>query len=245
MIELIDACSLQLSQGPIDWEAVVLSGVEGVYWKSSQYSSTWDHTFDQQTELARKAGLRVGAYHFCSQASNPYDQMKFFHMASSGLGKDVGDLPPMLDWEFCSVLAPINCVTWLVEAYKACQRLWYPDTAERILDGSGERKTLIYTYPDFSSRHQPYLAESGIERVPLAIANYGVEKGKPMLPKPWTDWTIHQYVGNGGRVDGIKPDCDRSVFNGDRQAWDAFCGINRPAGISVLGKAAIDDIDLS
>lgn len=253
-VQVLDACSIQVSGKQIDWDKVYEDGWRGVYWKASQYSSTWDHTFSKQIDLARKAGLAVGAYHFCSQNSDPVKQMKFFHTASDGVGMADGELPPMIDWEFCSTHPGIpekNCVEWLRDAAAAVTELWYPDNAKRILAGRLERRPVIYTYPDYSKNRHPSLKLpefDGLGAYPLCWAAYASKKGSDgawklipwdpsdnaepsalgaiySVPSPWNTWTLWQYSGNNGKpVPGVYCDIDRQLFNGDFDQFKVFLG---------------------
>lgn len=245
-MNFIDGIDISGMQGDIDAEKIAKAGFKFAYVKASQYSSTRDLKFDQYVKQLKAAGLHVGAYHFCFQGSDPEDQMKFFYNACEGLGSQVGDMPPMIDWEFCkndaqgNPLTPNRCVEWLETASAKASKLWYPDTAQRLLDGFQARKPVIYTYPYFASQHQPLLADSGVWQYPLCYASYKSEgqklvawyppkegKTSPLhkLPAPWKDWTLWQYSGNfGTKVPGVGPDCDRQLFNGTYEDLLRFCG---------------------
>lgn len=240
----IDLCSLQ---GTIDPQKIKDSGIRYAYVKSSQYSSTVDSTFHGYVSQLKSVGIAVGAYHFCFQGSDPEKQMEHFFRASEGLGKEVGELPPMIDWEFCkndsagNPLSSKQCVEWLQAAVAKATKLWYPGNAERILSGEMPRKPVVYTYPFYAEQHQPELelAEE-LGSYPLCYASYksnGPEllpwdplkegKYKPIhkLPKPWKDWTLWQYSGNKGmKVPGIGPDCDRQLFAGGEKEFLKFLG---------------------
>lgn len=225
----IDVSSVQKN---LDANAIRDAGFEFAYVKASQYSSTPDLQFDTLVDRLRAAGLRVGAYHFCSHSTDPVTQAEFFYRASGGLGSEPSELPPMIDWEFCTPQNypdhPGHCVDWLVKFAKRCKEKWY---------GHSDRLPIIYSYPSYCSNHQPALETSALNEYPLCFASYGPGPGIPpmskipfhKLPLPWTDWVLCQYSGNNGvDVPGVGV-CDRQVFNGDRAAWDAFCGITNQA----------------
>jgi len=235
MIKLIDLCSIQ---GTIDADKIKAAGIDGAYVKASQYSSTWDHRFDGYISELTRVGISCGAYHFCSQQTDPVKQMKFFKLASTCYGSStmIGTLPPLLDWEFCHALDPKVCVDWLTTAAAEVTNLW-------------GREPVIYTYPNYSSVHQPHLGNSTLGRYKLFLAAYksvnGVlvpwepEDGQtpetalgPVYapPKPWSKVTLWQYSGNKGqRVPGIAGDVDRSCFLGPGAEWDELRMIKRPA----------------
>lgn len=250
----IDLCGVQeYKPGAVDFKKVKEAGFEFVYAKSSQYSKTKDFTFDSLVDRARDAGLRVGAYHFCSHDSDPEAQAEHFFRASNGLGRLPGELPPMGDWEFCTSSVyvppkyplghPAHCINWGERFMKRVTELWYPDNARMQVP----RLPTLYTYPNYAGRHQPQLSASTLGIYPLTYASYKSEPdGKggyklvgwlpkesqgPLhkIPGPWADWKLWQYSGNNGlRVPGVPGDCDRQLFNGSQGDWAEFLGLCRP-----------------
>ena len=84
-------------QGTIDWEKVAKTpGLKYAYIKASEGVSFTDPKFKQNIAAAKKAGLRVGAYHFYSEKSDITAQFNHF---KSLYPKDHADLLPMLDIE--------------------------------------------------------------------------------------------------------------------------------------------------
>jgi lysozyme len=245
-VKVIDGCDLCSLQGNVDFDRMANESAGGpdrepmrfVYIKSSQYSGTPDMNFMRYADAAQKAGLMVGAYHFCSQASDPDAQMRFFYRTSGGMGKNPGELPPMIDWEYCTVPPPLHCVDWLRKALETAEDLWYPQNQSHALVGPRARKPVVYTYPYYAKQHQPYLDLSGAENYPLCQATYVSKKDYPQefqldLVKaisPWSVPTLLQYSGNGGmRVPGVSVDCDRDLFLGSIAEFEQFCGIFRTA----------------
>ncbi len=232
----LDLCSIQ-DVIPINAQAIADAGFQFVYVKSSQYSNIKDHKFDSLVSRLQGAGLRVGAYHFCSHDTDPEEQAAFFFQASGGLGMRAGELPPMLDWEYCTPSKytdhPQHCVDWIQRASRAVDELWYP---------AGQRLSVCYTYPNYAKLHQPALEKSGMDSRPLCYASYKSDgRGQLMpwlplaseaplhkVPAPWTKATLVQYSGDKGLpVPGIAGDCDRQVFLGSHGDFDSFCGIIR------------------
>jgi len=232
VIELADMCSLQ-ALARVDFDKVRDSGIRGVWFKASQFSSGTDPEFAVGVERATKAGLHCGAYHFCYCGSDPAKQMEHFLKVSGGLGKNPGELPPMIDWEFSKnddkgyAIPPSASCRWLLEAARAAEALWY-DQVDRL--------PILYTYPFFAQERQPFLGTLGeLERFPLCLAAY------PKLvtpPRPWKEATVHQYVGNGGKVPGVPVDCDRDRFLGDEAAFQRFLGYSEPSGVKVVPDEA-------
>lgn len=228
----IDVCSLQKD---LDAEVVAKHGFRFAYIKSSQYSSIKDLQFGILRDKLQKAGLAVGAYHFAAHDSDPAKQMEFFYRASEGLGSGPGELPPMLDWEFCTPSKykdhPKHCVGWLETALGAIQELWYPNNKDRI----NKRYGVVYTYPNYSSQHQPDLGNQvWIANHPLCFASYSGSKALPPeghvtyhnTPKPWSKAILTQYSGNVGmQVPGVVGACDRDLFNGNETEWKELLGL--------------------
>lgn len=255
----IDLCSIQ-DAVPINYKAVADAGFHFAYVKCSQYSSTRDHKYRKLVDGLLSAGLRVGAYHFCAHDTDPERQAEFFFRASEGLGQKAGELPPMMDWEFCTPSKypnhPKHCVTWIKKFARKVTELWYPDNAHRRIP----RLPVLYSYPNYCGTHQPALSEEvELGEFPLCYASY---KSKPngkgsyelvpwlpspeqgplhAIPKPFTRWTLWQYSGDKGlRVPGISVDCDRQLFNGSQGDWAEFLGMIRP--VHQTEKDVIDDV---
>lgn len=234
-VDGFDLCSIQ---GDVDFRKAATEpagpnrpAMRFCYVKSSQYSSTRDHRFPKYVEQATEAGLYVGAYHFIAIVGDPGDQAKFFFDACEGQGSRAGELPPMLDFEYVTKTQPKESVLWVVDFARAVELLWYPDN--RLVAG---RKPLIYTYPSFAQKMEPHLSSSSLTSLPLCMASYGTherpwypnEGQKPYMAKGWQDWKLWQYSGNKGmKVPGVKPDCDRLLFNGSEDDLREFAGLPR------------------
>ncbi len=232
----LDLCSLQW---PVDYQKVKDAGFSFAYIKSSQYSRIMDYRFSAHMAGFKSVGMAVAPYHFCSHDTDPEEQAEFFYRASGGLGSKPGELPPMMDWEFCTPSKypdhPQHCVTWIERFAARVTKLWYPDNSDLLLAGFPARLPVLYTYPFYAAGHQPQLGGSGLAKYPLCYASYSTGTAlQPdripdhKLPSPWTTWTICQHKGNDGRVPGVKGACDMQVFNGNSADWAAFRGINRP-----------------
>ncbi len=221
-------------QYPVNARKIKEAGFDYAYVQSSRYSGQRAANFDKLVDELRGAGLSTGAYHFCSVGSDPKEQAGFFFMASGGLGKLPGELPPLADWEHCTPSLyknhPQHCVSWIVAFMKESTRLWYGDNPSRF--------SSLYTYPDYCSRHQPSLsAEVGLGEYPLCWASYRQDGSVPVsakaapshsIPAPFSRWSLCQYSGNNGKpVPGVPGACDRQVFHGSSAEWADFIGLRR------------------
>jgi len=212
-------------------------GFEFAYVASSRYSNTRELSFPKTLDTLRAAGLRVGVYHFCSHDSDPEAQAEFFHRWSGGVGSQPGELPPMVDWEYCTPAKysphPQHCVTWAERFMARATNLWYPHNESYHT----ARFPVFYTYPNYAATHQPALQQSVLGIYPLDYASYSnTPKVLPKaelqsfhkVPLPWAGARLWQYSGNKGLpVPGIAGDCDRQLFNGSRDDWDVFLGLKK------------------
>lgn len=240
----INGIDVSSNNGHIDFQAVKDAGFEYVYIQASRYSSTKDLPFDKLLDQARRADLRVGSYHFCSQATDARAQAQFAYRACGGLGSANGDLPPMFDWEFCTpsnyvppkypLGHPQHCVSWLVDCLDEATKLWYPNN-DRLIN---PRYPMVYLYPAYGQSHQPALSQAlELAQYPLCYASYRYDSGIPesyqaavsvhQAPNPpWPTITMVQYSGDKGRpVPGVAGACDRQVFCGDEIEWEVLLGL--------------------
>ena len=255
MIDGIDVSYVQTSQ-KIDWQRLTHDDMGGgnpcqfMYIQSSKYSNVADGTFDKTKRTAVQWGLKTGAYHYCSQnhdaqvRTDPQQQMEFFFKSCGGLGKNPGELPPMIDWEHSKVLDRKWNVAWLLRAATTAKELWYPRQVSH-------RRPQVYTYPWFAIEHKDYLIDSGIEEVAdLCFASYKsgavtadnkwglvpwypTEDQLPIhkIPAPWSraHLKVVQYSGDRGiPVPGIPGYTDRMMFLGSQGEFHDFCGEERP-----------------
>lgn len=268
MIDGIDVSYAQ-TQHNIDWEKLTHTTMNPkdpwgdpcrfIYIQSSKYSNVADGTFYKTSDRAYKVGLKRGAYHFCSQnhdakvTTDPQQQMEFFFKSCGGLGRNPGELPPMLDWEYSKTIAQAGeegrkarkwNVQWLMKAALTAKELWYPRQ-------NSHRRPIVYTYPWFAIEHKDYLQDCGIEEVadlcfasyksgPITAANkwgllpwYPTDSQLPIhkIPAPWnrSHLKLVQYSGDFGLpVPGIPGYTDRQMFLGSQGEFHDFCGEERP-----------------
>lgn len=70
----VKGLDLSAHNGDVDFDKVRLAGYEFVYLKSSEGTGFKDSRFERNAAAARKAGLKVGAYHFFRFDSPAYMQ---------------------------------------------------------------------------------------------------------------------------------------------------------------------------
>jgi len=182
-------------QGTIDWGKVAKTkGLEYVYIKASEGKTFTDPMYKKNIAAAKKAGLRVGAYHFYSEASDITAQFNHF---KSLYPKESADLIPMLDIE---PKGKVNAVRMkkIREDVKTFQNL--------CVQYYG-KKPMLYIAPLLAGK--TWLAS-------LIDAETKLYIGHPYPRSPRLQggrhYTIWQY-SYSGKIDGIKGSVDLSLFN--------------------------------
>ncbi len=130
-------------QGAIDWERVRRDGISFAYVKATEGSSFTDPRFVEHARSARRAGLRVGGYHYFTLCSAGAPQAE--HFAEVLEVADAGSLPPAIDLELlgnCSDPPPREDLLREVRAFI--------DVVEQRTD----QRIVVYAYPEFESRYQ-------------------------------------------------------------------------------------------
>lgn len=111
---------------------------------------------------------------------------------------------------------------------------WLLALCGRIEDRLGVAP-FLYTFADFWRRHVG--ADARFARLPLVLANYGVNTGfrisDPPPPVPWTTIAVHQYTSRGS-VPGVPGYADCDLFFGSEADWDRLAGAPAPAVASTV-----------
>jgi len=174
-----------------DWNAVAASGVGGVYLKATQGATGRDRTFAPRHAIARRAGLRVGAYHFATGASV---DKQVAHFVEQLRGVECGGLVPVLD----------------LESYpKGRDANEFAHEFVELMSDAGH-ECALYTYLSFWSQR---LAHDALPLVPLWIARYNgalydgaagerMQRELGAQIKAWqTTYKGGEWPGVPGRVD--------------------------------------------
>lgn len=184
-------------QGRIDWQAVKADGNAAyAYLKATEGASLVDNTYYYNLNEARKAGVKVGCYHFFSPTVSPEQQFSNF----SGVVKlNEQDLIPIIDVELCGK-GNINA---------------FHDRLSRFLSMVEEHygvQPIIYTSSNFYNR---YLAGRYVEY------KYMIARYKDEIPELSDDikFVMWQFTANG-TINGIKGPVDRSRFMEDYHLGD-------------------------
>jgi lysozyme len=189
-------------QGHIDWPAVAGEPhLAFAYVKATEGGDWTDPRFQENWREARRAGLRVGAYHFFTFCRPPLDQARHF---LSVLPRDAGMLAPAVDLEFGG-----NCRR-TPERHSLQRDLaaWL----QAVEAATGSRPVIYVTREAYDA----FLDGSEVAH-PIWIRDIWAE---PRLLKD-TPWAFWQFA-NRGRVRGIDTFVDLNVFAGSREAFGQF-----------------------
>lgn len=184
-------------QGVIDWPTVKTDcNVSYVYLKATEGASLVDNTYHYNLKEARKAGIKVGCYHFFSPTIDPATQFKNF---SNVVKLKEHDLIPIIDVE--------NRGRGSLEGFR--QRL---SQFLRMVEEHYGIQPIIYTSSNFYNK---YLA-GGYTDYKYMIARY-----KDEVPQLTDDvqFVMWQFTANG-TISGIKGPVDRSRFMDDYHLGD-------------------------
>lgn len=184
----------------IDWKVIKDNAYEFVYIKHSQGIGSVDKKFEENFNNAKKAGLKVGLYHFASL--NDSDEVKdakaeaeFFLKATKNIK---ADLLPVVDIETNEVNLTQSEVEQWIQTY-------YDTLGGKCVLYSGS----WFLNANLNPNHR-------LGKIPLWLSSYPFDKKDAIVndstiiklkwPKPpigWSDWIIWQWSGKG-TLKGIK-----------------------------------------
>ena len=176
-------------QGVINWDEVKKDGkIQYVYIKATEGSDRVDERYQANLRNARKAGFKVGSYHYLTNKSSVTTQFKNF---ATNAPRDQQDLIPVIDVEICN--------KWDAQQLRDSLKVF----ANMVEDYYGCRP-IIYTYESFFKK---YLGKAFAD-YPIFIAKYSNE-----LPNiNGVKWILWQF-SESGRVKGITGSVDLGCFN--------------------------------
>lgn len=171
-------------QGGIDFGRVKQSvpGLAGVWVKATEGTNYRNPFLKVQAENARKAGLRVGFYHFAHVDSTMDAAAEAAYFVDTVRALTTRrDLRPVLDLETPGpkLISPEGHVAWA--------RRWNSDVKRRL--GVGP---LFYSYPAFIQ----WLNPAKPIGYGLWLASYSRNDGKEhpySVPAPWRKVAVHQF----------------------------------------------------
>lgn len=176
--------------------------VSFVYIKSTEGTTIRNRYFLQDYALAKKQGIKVGAYHFFSLKSTALAQATFF--VNHTLFRH-DDFPPVLDVEPSDAqIAQIGGTEELLRRIRIFM--------EYVEKRTGMRP-ILYINQMFVNKHMK-TADDIKRKYNVWIARYGEYKPDVKL--------VYWQLCADGRVNGITGPVDINVFNGYQGQWDEF-----------------------
>lgn len=190
--------------GAIDFQAVAADGYDFVFIKASDGT---DHQPRELTRLytgARKAGLKVGLYHYF-QFTTPPDLQALNIANASSLRPS--DFPLIIDFE--------------TDSHRNSRHIPTSDVVDRLQECVENLQSRGFDVMIYSNKddYRRYIA-GRFDSIPLWIC--ALNEGSPSRI-PWTFWQ-HSHRG---RVAGIVGDVDLNVFAGDSAEFATFVGRQR------------------
>ena len=189
----------------VDFAKMKANGAEFVILRAGQGS--WSDPDFRDYWQSAKGIFPRGSYFYYDNRFNPKEQADLYVQQFNG---DFGELPLFCDFE-----------DRRAGSYRKWQD-WYT-FIERLKALVPNKEIGIYTaYYYWLERTAvkgiPAASLEYFKQYPLWVANYKVDK--PLVPKPWTEWTFWQYTDKGdGSLYGVESkNIDLNYFNGDLAA---------------------------
>lgn len=179
-------------QREVFWEALgENSHIAYVYIKASEGGDRIDHMYEQNIQMARQHGIKVGSYHFYRPKADQEEQLANF---LAQCRPEDQDLIPMIDVE----------TTARMDTDEFCDSLF---KFLELVELAYKQKPLIYTGANFYDKH----LQEKLDRYLIMIAQY--TEHEPVLADE-RDITMWQYTGKG-HLEGINGYVDKSRFMGN------------------------------
>lgn len=188
---------LSAHNGHVDFKKVAADGVKFVFLKATEGTTFTDSKFIDNYHNARRAGLKVGAYHFFRFDCDGYEQGRNFLSTVDSLELD---LPLAIDIE-----------EWgNPEGYKNAEIITALRGMIFALEGS-RHKVIIYTNKNGYGR----FVRDYFDDMPVWVCSF---TNPPIGGDRWILWQ-HSHQS---QVDGISGLVDMNTFNGDSCQWEQW-----------------------
>lgn len=188
-------------QGHIDWNKVISDSINFVFIKSTQGCYFKDHKFKYNSQSASGVGIKVGAYHYYEFGTDPHCQFDNFIKHTP---KEILDLPPVLDLEYCSnekLRNPHNKNKFLSDI----------KILNKLMTQHYGVEPIFYTAPDF---YLNLIKNNFTNKIWICY----LEDKEVSFLKP-EDWNFRQY-SFWGRIKGIPVLVDLDFFKGDLEDFE-------------------------
>lgn len=184
-------------QSPTIHEAMKAAGKKFCLIKADEGATFVDNLLFRHYKAAKAAGMKVGFYNFFHPAQNAHTQAQHILKTIGGLQDDLGAVCDLETSDRRGHAIVSGAAYQFLTDVKAAMG-----------------KVILYGGPYFL--RDTAQIDSRFAEFPLWIAHYGVAPSRgPLVPEPFTDWTIWQFSEAGG--------LDLNLFNGDEAALEKFC----------------------
>lgn len=195
----IRGLDISAHNGVPDFDSIAAAGFSFVYLKASEGNTHRDAAFMRNYLAAKRAGLKVGAYHFFRFDCDGLHQARNFLGATEATELD---LPWAIDIEEWG--NPADTYTDLIVERLESMRAIVEPVLGRCIVYTNKNGDARFMRGRYDAEHHNY-AE-------LWICSF---TDPPLTRRPWKIWQ-HSHVG---RVPGVKGTVDLNVFNGDASEW--------------------------
>lgn len=250
MIRGFDASSVQ---GVVPFAALAAQDLRFGIFKAQQGNDGFDPSFVANVKGALEVGIEPFPYCFAyplpekagKVGRHPREQARIFVDRTIGASKTMVGRPFFLDLEWPEVE---EWSKWGCSAQQISE--WCAECADEVHILTGVRP-ILYTYPYWwaavSKADVSWAAQYQLWLAAYTTGGQWPRDGqRPRVPKPWIDWCVWQFDGNGGLRLPNGVDADFCMFNGDEDALRALAHVarkDRPASAaSPLGPAAVDEV---
>lgn len=208
MLKILDVSRWQTK---VDWQIVKNEGVVGVYIKATDGLGK-DPLYDQHKKNAKAAGLLVGSYHFFRPNRDLVAQADNVLKVVGQLGK--GDLPIAIDVERDN--SGVDGIEGTKDDIVATDAMM--EHFANLIESRTGKRPIMYSYGPYFYSHK-----IDVPTCPLWIADY--RNGPPTTYGSWPHYTLHQYIGDEGRLNGVSGPVDISRFRGTLDDLHKLAGL--------------------
>lgn len=194
-----------LDAGKIAADFVICKATEGVGYVNP--------SCDKHYQQAKKAGKKLGVYHFARNRSN--DAIKEANYFVKNIRGYVGEAVLILDWEDDGGVSDTAWAKrWLdrVKELTGVKPMIY--MSESVVNAHNWSAVVAGDYGLWVAKYRDNTAD-----VNYNMANAGA---KPSI-KWWSFYVMWQWTSSG-RLDGYAGNLDCNEFYGDKSTWDAYAG---------------------
>lgn len=206
---------IDLSKVPCDF--VIVKATEGADYVSPEY--------DSQYKDAKRAGKKLGVYHFASGNHTGEKEADYF---LSQVKDAVGESILCLDWEADAIKKGVS---------------YAKDFLDRVYKKTGVKPFIYMSKSVCRNYDWTDVVNAGY---PLWCAQYANNNTTGYKSEPWTDskgmgafkeMVIFQYSSKG-RLDGYSGNLDLDIFYGTKSKWDKYAGKTTASGTTTEEKPA-------